>query len=147
MPPSLTFRSSAVRLRTPQSNRCNSDRYGSFNDSAFPIYLQREGKSEFYRAVDSCSETVLAGHGINKGRCIVAKRRFELAIATLMIAAVPALAMASETINYSYDAKGRLVQVARSGTVNNGVVTNYVYDKADNRVNKNTTGSSNPGPP
>jgi hypothetical protein len=40
-------------------------------------------------------------------------------------------------------------QVARSGTpaVNNGVTTSYTYDKADNRTNKTTTGSSNPGRP
>ncbi|HEX5182071.1 MAG TPA: RHS repeat domain-containing protein [Allosphingosinicella sp.] len=55
--------------------------------------------------------------------------------------------MATETVNYSYDAKGRLVQIARSGTINNGVVTNYTYDHADNRTNKTTTGSPNPGPP
>ena len=34
-----------------------------------------------------------------------------------------------------------------SGTINNGVVTNYTYDHADNRTNKTTTGSPNPGPP
>ncbi len=32
-------------------------------------------------------------------------------------------------------ARGRLVQVAHSGTVNNNVVTNYAIDKADNRTN------------
>lgn len=75
------------------------------------------------------------------------RRNLELALVAIGIATVPALAIASETINYSYDAKGRLVQVSRSGNVNNGVITNYTYDKADNRANKNTTGSPNPGPP
>ena len=56
-------------------------------------------------------------------------------------------AQASETITYSYDARGRLVQVARTGTVNNGVTTSYTIDKADNRTNKTTTGSGNPPPP
>lgn len=56
-------------------------------------------------------------------------------------------AYAAETITYSYDARGRLVQVARTGTVNNNVTTNYVYDKADNRQTKTTTGSPNPPPP
>ena len=75
-------------------------------------------------------------------------RRAELALtAFAVIAAIPALAIASETINYSYDAKGRLVKIERSGNVNNGVVTNYAFDKADNRTNKQTTGSPNPGPP
>lgn len=58
-----------------------------------------------------------------------------------------AAAYAAETITYSYDARGRVKQVARTGSVNNGVTTNYTYDKADNRSNKTTTGSPNPGPP
>ena len=56
-------------------------------------------------------------------------------------------AYAAETITYTYDARGRLVQVARTGTVNNGVTTAYTIDKADNRTNKTTTGSPNPPPP
>lgn len=60
-------------------------------------------------------------------------------------AATPAVA--SETIAYSYDARGRLVQVARTGTVNDGVTTTHQYDRADNRTVKTTTGSPNPGPP
>jgi hypothetical protein len=56
-------------------------------------------------------------------------------------------ALATETITYSYDARGRLVQVARAGNVNNGVTTSYTLDKADNRTNKTTTGSPNSGPP
>jgi YD repeat-containing protein len=59
--------------------------------------------------------------------------------------AVPA--SAAETITYTYDARGRLVQVQRTGTVNNGVNTTYQIDKADNRTNKTTTGSPNPPPP
>ena len=56
-------------------------------------------------------------------------------------------AQAAETITYVYDARGRLVQVIRTGTVNNGVTTSYTLDKADNRTNKTTTGSPNPPPP
>ena len=52
-----------------------------------------------------------------------------------------AAAYAAETITYTYDARGRLKQVAHSGTVNNGVTTVYTNDKADNRTNKTTTGS------
>lgn len=54
-----------------------------------------------------------------------------------------ASAQASETVKYTYDAKGRLVKVERSGTVNNGVVTDYEHDKADNRKRAKTTGSPN----
>lgn len=64
---------------------------------------------------------------------------------TLLLLGVAAYA--AETITYSYDARGRLVRVSHSGTVNNNVVTNYSYDKADNRQSKTTTGSPNPPPP
>jgi YD repeat-containing protein len=47
----------------------------------------------------------------------------------------------NETINYTYDARGRLVKVEHSGTVNNNVQANYSYDKADNRVTVNVTGA------
>lgn len=65
----------------------------------------------------------------------------------LLLALMPSAASATETITYTYDARGRLVQVARTGTVNNGVTTTYQIDKADNRTNKATTGSPNPPPP
>lgn len=53
-------------------------------------------------------------------------------------------AFAGEQISYTYDARGRLVAVSRSGTVNNGVQAAYAYDKADNRTNVTVTGSSMP---
>ncbi|NJS13658.1 MAG: hypothetical protein HC788_02375 [Sphingopyxis sp.] len=60
-------------------------------------------------------------------------------------AAVPAAA--AETITYTYDAKGRLTKVVRTGTVNNNVETTYSYDKANNRKTVVATGSGNPLPP
>jgi YD repeat-containing protein len=59
--------------------------------------------------------------------------------------AAGAAATASETVNYTYDARGRLIRVKHSGTVNNNVTANYQYDKADNRTNVNVT-SPNPAP-
>lgn len=56
-------------------------------------------------------------------------------------AAVSVADAGTETINYQYDAKGRLVQVVHSGTVNNNVITNYSYDAANNRKNVSTVGS------
>ena len=56
-------------------------------------------------------------------------------------------ANAAETIKYTYDAKGRLVKVERTGAVNNGVNTAYAHDKANNRKNVKVTGSPNPPPP
>lgn len=49
-------------------------------------------------------------------------------------------ASATETITYTYDARGRLIQVNHSGSVNNGVQTTYAQDKVDNRTNVTTTG-------
>ena len=74
------------------------------------------------------------------------KRRIAAAGA-LLFGAGAGPALANETITYSYDARGRLIQVARTGTVNNGVTTSYQFDKADNRTSKTTTGSTNPPPP
>ncbi|HEX8380579.1 MAG TPA: hypothetical protein VF619_08535 [Allosphingosinicella sp.] len=68
-------------------------------------------------------------------------------LAGMTVAAVPAVAWAAETITYSYDAKGRLVKVERSGTVNNGVKAEYSHDKANNRTNVTVSGSPNPPPP
>lgn len=68
-------------------------------------------------------------------------------ISILTLASMSVAADAAETITYTYDARGRVVQVIRTGTVNNGVTTVYTIDKADNRTNKTTTGSPNPPPP
>jgi hypothetical protein len=62
------------------------------------------------------------------------------AVAALMGSAA---ANAAESVTYTYDAKGRLVRVVRSGSVNNNVQVQYTYDKANNRKTTTTTGSSN----
>jgi YD repeat-containing protein len=72
--------------------------------------------------------------------------RTEKVLLALFIAALAGVAAtASETINYTYDARGRLVQVKHSGSVNNNVTANYTYDKASNRTNVNVA-SPNPAP-
>jgi len=70
--------------------------------------------------------------------------RKEKILIALVIAAAAAAAMASETITYTYDARGRLVRVVRSGSVNNNVAANYSYDKADNRTNVNVVSPNSP---
>ena len=62
-------------------------------------------------------------------------------VTLLILIILGASAYAAETITYSYDARGRLVRVSHSGSVNNNAVTNYSYDKADNRQTKTTTGA------
>jgi len=69
-------------------------------------------------------------------------KKFEiLAAAGIALVAAAVAANASETLNYSYDARGRLVRISHSGSVNGNVVSNYSYDKADNRTLKNVTGA------
>lgn len=72
-------------------------------------------------------------------RPILRLRRAMAAIALGLPLLTATPVRASETINYSYDARGRLKTVAHSGTVNNGKVTTYTLDKADNRTAKSTT--------
>lgn len=60
--------------------------------------------------------------------------------------AVATPSLAAETITYTYDAKGRVVKVVRTGTVNNNVTTEYEHDKADNRTRLKVTNSPNPPP-
>ena len=62
-------------------------------------------------------------------------------MATGAALAAAGIASASETITYTYDAKGRLVLVQHTGTVNNNVVANYTLDHADNRKNLKVTGA------
>jgi hypothetical protein len=72
--------------------------------------------------------------------------RLEKALLAAAALGIAAAAIASETISYTYDARGRLVKVQRSGSVNNNVKADYSYDKADNRTSVNVA-SPNPPPP
>lgn len=72
------------------------------------------------------------------------KRKRNLALLLIVASATTAMTsivMASETVTYTYDARGRLIKVEHSGTVNNGVVANYTFDKADSRTNVKVTGA------
>lgn len=64
------------------------------------------------------------------------KQDCEIALISAALAVAVASA-ASESIIYTYDARGRLVKVERSGSVNNNVSAEYKYDKSDNRTNVN----------
>ncbi len=70
--------------------------------------------------------------------------RVSLGIVALL--AMSSAAIAAETITYTYDAKGRLVQVKRIGAVNNNVTTDYEHDKVNNRTRLKVTNSPNPPP-
>lgn len=72
-------------------------------------------------------------------------QRLALAGAIILVALLAAAATApiigNETINYTYDARGRLTNVTHAGSVNNNLQANYTYDKADSRATVNVTGS------
>ena len=67
------------------------------------------------------------------GRAVAARTVLLLAAAAF---ALPA--PASEVLTYTYDGRGRLTKVVRSGSVNNGASECYTYDKANNRTNVTT---------
>lgn len=66
------------------------------------------------------------------------------AVAAMLVANGPL--SAAETVTYTYDAQGRVIKVERTGTVNNGVKTEYKHDRAGNRTTVIVTGSPNPAP-
>ncbi len=59
-----------------------------------------------------------------------------LAAASALICA--SSAQAAETITYTYDAQGRVIQVHSTGSANGPSTTTYTYDKAHNRVRETT---------
>lgn len=63
------------------------------------------------------------------------------AMVAMLLASASTAALASETVTYTYDAKGRLVKVVKSGSVNNGVTSEYSHDKADNRTKVKVAGA------
>ena len=60
---------------------------------------------------------------------------------------VPFGVNATETVTYSYDAQGRLVQSVISGTVNNGQSSSTTFDAANNRTNYAVSLSGGTPPP
>lgn len=59
---------------------------------------------------------------------------------------LPNISQASETVTYSYDAQGRLIDATHSGTgPNSGLDIRYQYDQSENRKIQNVTGSKNAG--
>lgn len=75
-------------------------------------------------------------------------RKIQLTAAALGAGLLCATAVsATETVTYTYDARGRLIKVVHTGTVNNNNQACYTYDKADNRTNVKTTVNSLPACP
>ena len=77
--------------------------------------------------------------------------RCKLFISTALLS-LPAIAAATETVVYAYDALGRLTGSATTGTVNGGVQTSTSFDPAGNRAGYSVSGvggvgTSPPSPP
>jgi YD repeat-containing protein len=70
----------------------------------------------------------------------------QVSLIALIAASIASSAHAAETLTYTYDAKGRLTKVVRTGSVNNNVQAQYTHDKANNRTTITVTGSPNPPP-
>jgi len=71
----------------------------------------------------------------------------KIATGLIALGLLSSAAMATENITYTYDARGRLVKVVHTGTVNNNTQACYKYDKADNRTNVQVNVGSLPACP
>ncbi len=68
-------------------------------------------------------------------------RTLAYAVAAMAVISVSAPALASETITYTYDARGRLVEVDHSGGPAAGVKVTYEYDDVGNIKRRKVTGA------
>lgn len=59
----------------------------------------------------------------------------------LLLASLPAAALAQVTQSYSYDGNGRLIGVSTTGSGGTNTAA-YAYDDADNRTSRSQTGTS-----
>ncbi len=71
-------------------------------------------------------------------------RTTRFAIAALALGLIGSTAPAAETVTYTYDARGRLIKIVHTGTVNNNNQVCYKLDKAGNRTNVKSTVNSLP---
>jgi len=78
----------------------------------------------------AAQRTLLLGRG---SACVIA--------ALVLVGFTAKPACATETVDYTYDAQGRLVHTVHSGSANSGVEANYEFDDADNRVSAVVTGA------
>jgi YD repeat-containing protein len=74
-------------------------------------------------------------------------RTITFALAAIALGLIGLTASATETITHTYDARGRLIKVVHTGTVNNNNQVCYKLDKAGNRTNVKSTVASLPACP
>ena len=73
-------------------------------------------------------------------------RKAAAGLSLILYSFVPVAADAAETVSYSYDELGRLIQTSKSGGPATGAQTTTTFDPAGNRTNQTTTGAP-PAPP
>ena len=64
-----------------------------------------------------------------------------LTVVALGLVGLAGVTHAAETVTYTYDARGRLVQAVRSGGPSSGTQVNYTHDAAGNRTRVQVTGA------
>jgi len=69
------------------------------------------------------------------------KHKYFIGLAPITLALTTGTALANETITYTYDARGRLVEVNHTSGPSAGVKVEYEYDDADNVKRKRVTGA------
>ncbi|WP_442947386.1 hypothetical protein [Novosphingobium sp.] len=89
-------------------------------------------------------KSMFANKILNFGSGATMRRKVLKGAAGLLAMGMPMTAAnADSTVEYTYDALGRLVEVKHKGGVNDQVTSNYAYDKAGNRTNVNVSNSPN----
>jgi YD repeat-containing protein len=74
-------------------------------------------------------------------------RTTRFALAALALGLIGSTGSATETVTHTYDARGRLIKVVHTGTVNNNNQVCYKLDKAGNRTRVKATVNSVPACP
>jgi hypothetical protein len=104
-----------------------------------PQHFEQQNRlQEAQRCVTIIASQMFDG-SIDVQSCLAFATRCSLILTSF--AAIAAPVAASESLVYSYDARGRLTKVERSGSVNNGVETSYQLDPTGNRQVLAVTGS------
>lgn len=74
-------------------------------------------------------------------------RTAKFTLAALALGLISSTASPAETVTYTYDARGRVIKVVHTGTVNNNNQVCYKLDKAGNRTRVKATVNSLPACP
>ena len=69
-------------------------------------------------------------------------RATKIFIGALTVGLISLIATSAETVTYSYDARGRLIKVVHTGTVNNNNQVCYKLDKAEYDSGKGEKGNA-----